>query len=121
MMPSHFLTLDADALDTARSKEWFRHCKGTSRPYITILAGKNLATLDWDSITLPDSLYDIVASKEEELIAGFRGLADKYGNKRTERWVGAGSAHFTNIAIGQAEGFAEALFELVTGTLGLKH
>ena len=96
-------------------------CKAAGAPFITIHAGKKTAMIRWDYTSLPDSLDDLFASKEEELVAGFRALADGYGRRTPELLGGARSAEFKNIASDQAEGFAEALFELVTGTLGLAH
>ena len=117
--PAHFLTLDADVFDGRQSNAWLTRCRIAGSPFIIVRAGKKTATVEWDYISLPESIDGLIATKEEELIAGFRALADKYGNKKTERVGGSKSTQYQNIAIDQAEGLAEAIFDLVTKTLGL--
>ena len=116
-----FMNTDADSDSTAQNNEWFKHCRRAGTPYVIVRAGKKRATVEWDYLTLPEELDGLVASKEAELMIGFRVLVKKHGDKKSELRAGARMARFERIAIDQVEDLAEALFEFVSVTLGLAH
>jgi hypothetical protein len=120
-IPRKFLSTDADSDSAAQSNEWFKQCRKAGTPYVIVRARKKRATVEWDYLTLPEELDGLVASKEAELIAGFRALVKKYGDRKSELRAGARLARFEHIAIDQVDDLAEALFEFVSVTLGLAH
>jgi hypothetical protein len=120
-IPRKFLSTDADSDSTAQSNEWFKQCRRMGTPYVIVRARKKRATVEWDYLTLPEELDRLVASKEAELVAGFRVLVKKYGDEKSELTAGARLARFEHIANDQVDDLAEALFEFVSVTLGLAH
>src|ERR1035437_3775859 len=120
-IPRKFLSTDADSDSTAQSNEWFKQCRRAGTPYVIVRARKKRASVEWNYLTLPEELDRLVASKEAELIAGFRILVKKYGDEKSKLRVGARLARFENIANDHVEDLAEALFEFVSVTLGLAH
>jgi len=120
-IPKKFLSTDADSDTIAQSNEWFKQCRRTGTPYVIVRARKKRATVEWDYLTLPEELDRLVASKEAELVAGFRVLVRKYGDKKSELTAGARLARFEHIANDQVDDLAEALYEFVSVTLGLAH
>ena len=120
-IPRKFLSTDADSDSTVQSNEWFKQCRRAGIPYVIVRARKKRASVEWNYLTLPEELDRLVASKEAELIAGFRILVKKYGDEKSKLRVGARLARFENIANDHVEDLAEALFEFVSVTLGLAH
>ena len=118
---SHFLTINGVNIDFTEKNAWFKQCRKKALPLVTILVGKKVAEVECDFITLPDTLIDLLESKQAVMMVKYRDLRDTFGNKKTELWGGGLTALFRNVPNAQAEELAEALFDLATEKLGLVH
>ena len=119
MSSRHFLTFSAADLDFTKKNAWLKHCRKEALPFITIRTGRKLAEVELDYISLPYPLEELLTSKADEMMAEYRDFRATYGNKKTEFWGGGLNACFKYVAIDQAEGLADALYELVSEKLGL--
>lgn len=118
-MTAKYVLTQSGVRNPDRVNDWFAHCRVKKIPYITIENRTKFATVEWDYISLPTELDELIRNNQQQLLEGFRAIYLKYANVKSEGRLNSHVPRFINIEVGKAEELASELYDFVSNVLGL--
>lgn len=107
--------------DQAFDKEnaWFNVCRNEQIPFVTIKTRSKLATVEWDYITYPTSMDEVLFSLHEDIKTRVSAIYQNHMTSGTWLGVGPGVISFGNLDLVAARDVAQSLFDVISDAMHL--
>ena len=96
-----------------KENSWLRSCRETGIPCVTLKARSKLAMVQWDYMSYPADMDDLLFALHEQLKVEAQAIYDRYKSKDTWFSAGPGVIAFRNLALADAREAASELFDVI--------